>query len=179
MKVVVTNLALYKIGWVACVAGAAAGIPWIGVLAVAVASAIHVATAQSKSKTVLLLVSAALIGFAWESFVVINGWLDYGPEYSDLVAPLWIVAMWVLFATTLNLGFKWLKNHLWAAALVGGFGGPLAFAAGERLGAVQFSDPTVSLSIIGVGWALLMPLMVYMARYLNGHDATSVSTASA
>ncbi len=122
MKAVVTNLAMYKLGWVACVLGAAAGMPWVGVLAVAVASAIHIATARSRSKTLLLLVSAALIGFSWESFVVMNGWLSYGPDHNGVVAPYWIVAMWVLFATTLSLGFKWLKNHLWVAALVGGLG---------------------------------------------------------
>ncbi len=170
---------MYKVGWVACVVGAAAGMPWLGVLAVAVASAIHIASAQSRPKTVLLLVSAALIGFAWESFVVLNGWLNYGPDHSGLVAPYWIVALWVLFATTLNLGFKWLKDHLWVAAIVGGLGGPLAFAAGERLGAVQFSDPVVSLGVVAAGWSLLMPLMVYMARYLNGHDIQSSSSVTA
>ena len=179
MKAVVANLAMYKVGWLACVLGAAAGLPWLGIMPVAVACAIHIASARSRSKTVLLLISAALIGFAWESFVIINGWINYGPEHNGLVAPYWIVAMWVLFATTLNLGFKWLKNHLWAAALVGGIGGPLAFAAGERLGAVGFSDPVVSLAIVGAGWAVLMPLMVYMARFLNGHEAINTSTVTA
>ena len=184
MNAMVTNLAMYKVGWLACVLGAAAGKPWLGVLAVAVACVINVACARSKSKTVLLLTAAACIGLAWESFMVIGGWLDYSANgHEGSLAPYWIVAMWVLFATTLNLGFRWLKGRLFVAALLGGIGGPLAFAAGEKAGAVDFSDPVYSLIAVGIGWALLMPLMVFVARHLNGHEvdkaAIEVSKATA
>ncbi len=173
MKAIVTNLAMYKIGWLACVLGAAAGFPWLGVFAVAVACVINIACANSKSKTMMLLATAATVGLAWESFMVIGGWLDYSSSgHQGSLAPYWIVALWVLFATTLNLGFSWLKDRLVLAAVIGGLGGPLAFAAGEKAGAVEFGDPATSLVAVGIGWAILMPLMVFLARYLNGHEYT-------
>ncbi|MFK8029724.1 MAG: DUF2878 domain-containing protein [Gammaproteobacteria bacterium] len=176
MKDVVTNLTMYKIGWVACVLGAASGQPWIGVVAVAVACVIHIASAHTKSKTVLLLVSAALLGLAWESFMVFSGWLDYSVSgHTGNIAPYWIVALWVLFATTLNVGFKWLKGRLVVATLLGAIGGPLAFAAGQRAGAVEFGHPVNSLLAVGLGWAVLMPLLVVLARNLNGHATAEPS----
>lgn len=178
MKSTITNLAMFKVGWLACVLGAAAGMPWLGLLAVGVACAINVASARIKSKTLLLLISAALIGLAWESFMVISGWLDYRQSgHTGVLAPYWIVAMWVLFATTLNIGFSWLKGRLVLAGLLGGVGGPMAFAAGAKAGAVTFTEPVTSLVVVGAGWAVLMPLMVFIAQYLNGHETRSAQVA--
>lgn len=180
MTTVITNLAMFKVGWLACVLGAAAGMPWLGVLAVAAASAIHIASAHDKSKTMTLLATAALIGLTWESLMVFSGYLDYSATgHTGVVAPYWIIAMWVLFATTLSLGFSWLKNRLFLATLLGGIGGPMAFAAGAKAGAVQFSDPVLSLVVVGAGWAVLMPLMVFLARYLNGHEVAAEAVLEA
>ncbi|MEM7081449.1 MAG: DUF2878 domain-containing protein [Pseudomonadota bacterium] len=178
MKSIVTNLTLFKISWLACVIGAAAGMPWIGVLAILAASIVHIASAEIKSRTVALLASAALIGLVWESFMIVGGWLEY-VDHTGPIAPYWIIAMWVLFATTLNVGFRWLKDHLLVAALVGGIGGPMAFAAGAKAGAVQFENPTTALVIVGIGWALMMPLMVYISRYLNGHPNLEAAVSNA
>ena len=54
------------------------------------------------------------------------------------------------------------------AILLGAVGGPLAFLAGERLGGVIFTDHTVGLIALAVGWAILMPLMMLAARRWNG-----------
>ena len=71
--------------------------------------------------------------------------------------------MWVLFATTLNIGMRWLRKSLVIAAIAGAIGGPLSFLAGEKAGAVMFSDTTIALAIIGLGWAVLLPLLVRFA----------------
>jgi hypothetical protein len=80
-----------------------------------------------------------------------------------IFAPYWIVAMWVLFATTINHGLRWAKRSAWVAALAGLFGGPAAFYGGMKLNAVAFSDPVIALGVIGIGWALLLPALVVIA----------------
>jgi hypothetical protein len=57
------------------------------------------------------------------------------------LAPVWIIAMWAGFATLLHVALRWLLPHRWLAALLGAVGGPLAYYAGMRLGAVNFPDP--------------------------------------
>ena len=54
----------------------------------------------------------------------------------------------------------------------------MAFIAGERLGAVTFTDP-LSLFIIGLGWALLLPVLAECARRFNGHEQPAVAGAPA
>ena len=71
----------------------------------------------------------------------------------------------MLFATTLNVGMRWLRKNLLVASIFGALGGPMSFLAGERIGAVSFSDTSTALVVIGLGWAVLLPLLVrYAAR---------------
>ena len=90
--------------------------------------------------------------------------MQYGPNTAlAATAPYWIGAMWVLFATTLNVGMRWLRKNLLVAALFGGLGGPMSFLAGEKAGAVTFPDTSTALVVIGLGWAVLLPLLVRFA----------------
>lgn len=167
MPSIAKNLLLFKAGWLACVLGAANGMPWLGPVAVAAIAAEHLRTAHAPMDELKLLGLAALIGAVWESALVLTNILDYGD--GNAYAPFWIIAMWVLFATTLNIGMNWLKRHWGIAAIAGGIGGPLAFFSGAKAGAVVFTDTINSLLVIGVGWAVLLPLLVTASRRLNGH----------
>lgn len=159
----VKNLAFFKIGWVACVMFAATGAPLLATLSVAAVAVVHLLGVRAPVKEALLLLAAAVIGLGWESFMVWTGLVRYpGHEYTVL-APYWIVAMWVLFATTINHGLRWAKRSLWVASIAGLLGGPLAFYGGMNLGAVEFSHMAAALVLIGLGWALLLPVLTLVA----------------
>ena len=178
MKSVVINLSLFKIAWLVTVFAAAASVPIAGALAIAAAVAVHLARADSPRAEALLLVSAAIIGLAWESAMVAAGILAYD---SGLLlpgfAPYWIVAMWVLFATTLNVGMRWLQKSTLVAAIAGAIGGPMSFLAGQKAGAVSFADTTLSLLVVGAGWAVLLPALVGLARRLAAVSHVSPRSA--
>lgn len=160
---VIRNLAFFKIGWVGCVMFAAAGEPLLATLCVAAVALAHLATVEAPAKEALMLAAAALIGLGWESFMVWTGLVRYPGHESSLLAPYWIVAMWVLFATTINHGLRWAKRSLWVASLAGLLGGPMAFWGGMNLGAVEFSHTAAALALIGVGWAVLLPALTLVA----------------
>ena len=118
-----------------------------------------------------MLVASAVIGIIWESLLVQTGTLSYTTGVLiDGLAPYWIVAMWVLFATTLNIGMRWLRKGWLVAAVAGAVGGPMSFIAGEKAGAVTFADPVSSLIVISAGWAVLLPLLVQIADTLEARD---------
>ncbi len=170
MPNVFKNLVLFKAGWAACVLGAANGMAWLGAVAVATIALEHLRTARAPGRELTLLAIAAGIGLVWESALVSVGLLDYGSgTLLAGFAPYWIVALWVLFATTLNVGMKWLKRHWLLAAVAGGVGGPLAFFAGEKSGAVAFAHTPTALIAIAIGWAVLLPLLAALADRLDGH----------
>jgi hypothetical protein len=85
--------------------------------------------------------------------------------------PLWLVSLWVLFATTLNHSLRWFQRHLWLAVLAGGIAGPLSYLAGDRLGALQVSIPL--LPVLSLTWALALPLMLLATRHVLQPKVTS------
>lgn len=169
MKTVAINLSLFKIGWLIVVFSAAAGLAEVGAATVALIALIHLVRANRISSELALLFIAGCIGLVWESIIVQGGFLAYPTaETNGALAPYWIVAMWVLFATTLNVGMKWLRKNLFVAALAGAICGPLSFLAGQKAGAVTLGDNAVF--IIGLGWAVLLPAVTMIARAFDGYD---------
>jgi hypothetical protein len=101
----------------------------------------------------------------------VAGWLTYpSGMFLSYLAPYWIVAMWALFSTTLNVSLKWMKGHLLLASVFGAIGGPLAYLGGYRLGGVELTEPTAAMVALSIGWALMMPLLMYLSDRFNGFE---------
>jgi hypothetical protein len=175
----ILNIVIYQLGWFACILGAANGAPLAGVIVVAAAVAFHLYCADDARAEALLIAVAALVGAVWDSLLVTAGWLVYpSGMLLDGAAPYWIIALWVIFASTFNVSLRWFKQHLALAALFGAIGGPLAFLAGERLGGVTFTDYTMGVGALAAGWALLMPAMMLLARHYNGFRERQPASAA-
>lgn len=168
MKSVAINLSLFKISWLAVVFAAAASLAEIGTAVIALAVIVHLTRAARPTREFGLLAIAAVVGGLWETLLIQQGILQYPGFGSAAYAPYWIVAMWILFATTLNLGMRWLRKNYFIASLFGAIGGPLSFAAGEKAGAVVIADG--GLWFVGIGWAMLLPLMSYVAARFDGYE---------
>ena len=166
---VVVNFLTFQIAWFACVLGAAYGVPLVGTATVIAAAALHLALSSAPRNEFALLAVVTLIGAVWDSAIVAQGLMTYPHgTFAAGLAPHWIIAMWTLFATTLNVSMAWLKGRPLVASLLGAVGGPLAYFAGYRLGAVEMSDPMLALGLQAAGWAVLMPLLALLAARLDG-----------
>jgi hypothetical protein len=165
----IVNFVLFQLAWFACVLGAAHGHPWVGPLVVAAVVAYHLARASRPGPELALLGTAACIGLVFDSALVATGWLAYpSGQWHVLLAPYWIVAMWVAFATTLNLSLNWLKGRPALSIAFGAFGGPMAYLAGAALGGVSLVEQVPALAMLALGWALITPLLVALSARLNG-----------
>jgi hypothetical protein len=67
-----------------------------------------------------------------------------------------MLSLWLAFATTLNHSLRWLTCRPVAAALAGALGGPLAYLAGAKLGALTLATPAITLPFIAMLWTLAM-----------------------
>lgn len=165
------NFGAFQVAWFACVFAAAQGRPLLATLAVAIAVAAHLWLAPRRAPEAMLVMIATSIGLLWDSLIVSLGLLSYSSgNFADGMAPAWIIAMWALFATSLNLSLGWLKGRPWLGALFGAVGGPLAYLAGQRLGGVQMPDPVLALGAQAIGWAVILPLLTRLATRLNGFE---------
>ena len=158
----VINFAAFQFGWFATVLGAAGGMPWLGPLAVLAVVAVHLRRARRPAVEAQLLMIALLLGVVLDSLVLAGGWISY-PNGAWLpgFAPYWIITLWALFATTLNLSLGWMKQRYVLAALFGAVGGPLSYLAGAKLGAMNFVDTAPAIMALAFAWSLAMPLLVY------------------
>ena len=161
----IKNFIGFQIGWFACVVGAAQGYPLVAVAVASIIVILHLLRDNNLYSELCLIISAVFIGIIWESLLLASGWLAYASSgVVSVFAPIWLVAMWALFATTINHSMAWLKNRYFLALLLGAVFGPLAFIAGESLGAVVFLDRTMALTLLAAGWAVLMPLLLLLAQ---------------
>lgn len=163
------NFAAFQVAWLSCVMGAAREMPWLGPVAVLIALLIHLRAARKPFEEVLLVLTCALIGAGFDSILVAAGWVTYkAGQFSDYLAPYWIVTMWMLFATTLNVSMRWLRGKPALAALFGFYGGPAAYITGQALGGITLVNETAALTALAVGWAIMMPVLMRLSESLDG-----------
>ena len=166
------NVVAFQIGWFACVLGGANSLPWLGTLLAAGVVVVHLARVPRPAAEAGLIGLAGVLGGAWDSLLVAIGLVSY-PSGTLIAgtAPHWMVALWLIFATTLNVSLRWLRGRGWVAAALGAIGGPLAYYAGYKLGAVSFIDTGAAMIVLAGGWALLMPLLVAISVRFDGVSA--------
>ena len=171
MKAIVINAVVFQAGWFCCVLAGANHMPWLGTMTALLIVACHVFHAKDMRKELSLILIAGGIGAVWDSFLVYAGWLQYPSGILIAgTAPHWIVAMWLLLATTLNVSLKWLKQRLLLAAVLGAVSGPGAYLAGWKLGGVQIPDLQVAMLALACGWALFMPLLIVLSNRFDGFN---------
>ena len=161
------NLALYEAGWFACVLGAAWGHGGAGAALAGCLFLTHLALAKDRTGEAKLAAVCAALGFFLDSAQALAGRLSFtGPFFASqaTLAPVWVVALWLQLGTTLRFSLGWLSQRYLLAAALGAAGGPVAFLAGERLGAATWGEPRwmTALSLAFV-WGLATPTLVFAA----------------
>lgn len=155
------NYVLYQAGWFACILGAAWHRPLAGFVIALLLTAVHVWRAEDRAAESLLILLALTLGIAVEGFQAWSG--TYAQFTSGRVmawmSPPWLLAMWAQFATTFRFSMRGVMSHSWRATAFGALGGPVAFLAGERLGAVTLARPlSPALLSLSIAWSIALYL---------------------
>lgn len=178
MSLLLQNFILFQLGWFACVLGGASReYMWAGTVAAAIIVAVHLVRATNLRSEALLVLLTAAIGTAWDSGLMAAGLFIFnsGIVVSGLI-PVWMIAMWVIFATTLNVSMTWMKGRYLLAALFGAIGGPVAYYAGHRLGAVDFNNTLMTMTAVAIGWSVIMPTLMLLTTRFNGYQERQPSS---
>jgi hypothetical protein len=167
---VVINFALFQLGWFACVLGAAHGLPWLGPLVAVAIIAWHLARARQAGPELVLAAGALLAGAIFDTLLFQTGWIHFSTGVLVAgTAPVWMMALWAIFATSLNVSLRWMRARPGLAVILGLLGGPLAYYSGARLGALTFTAVRPALAVIALGWAVLTPALLATARRFDGY----------
>lgn len=165
-----TNVALFQAAWFAIVLSAASGMTWIAPIVTIALLAWHLQHAQQPRRESSLIAIAVAFGAAFETAIAA---LEVVAPASGTpgtgLAAYWLVCLWAIFATTLNVSLRWLRPRPVLAAALGAIGGPLAYAGGAELGALHLEASYFSLGALAFGWALATPLLLIAAKRFDGY----------
>jgi Protein of unknown function (DUF2878) len=165
----IINFVLFQVGWFACVLGAARQLPWLGVFVVLAIVAWHLSQARQPKSEVILLLIALLIGGLFDQMLLSFNLVNYQAHgWSIAVVPAWILALWAVFVTVLNVSLRWMRGKWLVAILLGAIGGPLAYMGAAKLGAATLNAIPASYIALSVGWAILTPLLLKISEKFDG-----------
>jgi hypothetical protein len=166
---IAVNIAVFYAAWVGCVLAAASNRPFAATAACTTAVLFHLLLASQRRVEAAFVGSGLLLGVAVESILLNFGLASYAaPGPISSLPPVWLLLLWAVFSTTINVSLSWLKSRLGLAAVLGAIGGPFSYALGERLGAMALADPQwLGFVTIGLLWAVAFPLLLAIARRLD------------
>jgi FtsH-binding integral membrane protein len=160
------NYLFYQAGWFACVLGAAAGRPWLGFLLAATLVGAHLWLAGDRLHELRRVALAVAVGGLVEAVQIAAGTYHFtsGTVMTGLPPP-WLLIMWAQMATTFDFSLRPIVSRPVAAMAFGALGGPLAFLAGERLGAVTLQRPLgPGLLLLAISWAFAMTVFAFVEQ---------------
>jgi hypothetical protein len=163
------NYLQYQLGWFACILGAAWHRPATGFAIAIVLTAAHLWFAADRVVEARLLLLALALGVAVEGFQVWSGTYRFtSGAVVSWMSPPWLLVMWAQFATTFRFSLRHVMLHPLRAALFGVVGGPIAFLAGDGLGAVTLLPPLLpALARLAVAWGVALYVCAYAARHVT------------
>jgi hypothetical protein len=168
------NFIAFQCAWFALVLGAAHDFLWRGIAVAVLVMLLHLLMSRRPARELQLITVTILLGTVWDSALSATEVIQYpSGQFSVDVAPVWIMAMWGLFATTLNVSLVFMRGRYLLAAAFGVIGAPLSFMAGMRLQALQFPHLTLAMVVIAAGWAVLMPVLMYLSVRFDGMNVSN------
>jgi hypothetical protein len=172
MQKTIINFSGFQIGWLACVLGGANAMPWLGPLVAAPILAWHLYQSPAWSRELKLILIIAIAGSAFDQSLLWLGWIQYpASSWPGWLLPIWMTTLWMLFSSTLNVSLRWMRGRHLVSMLFGAIGGPVAYLAGQRLGAMELVAQANALIVLTVGWGLMMPAMLRLSMLLDGQQA--------
>ena len=163
----IINFIFFQLVWFVCILGAAINQTHAAVAASLIVILFHLYLTKDKKTELKIVLIASIIGFLFDGFLLKNEMVLYANHgWSYSITPLWIIVLWMGFAITLNSSLSWLKKKLNLSILFGAIGGPLAYLAGEKLGAVTLLTSD-ALIVIATGWAIITPLLILVSNKIS------------
>jgi hypothetical protein len=160
------NLLAYQLAWLAVIMAAARDLAWVGAVIALIVAASHLAL-RPGSRELKLMGLCAGIGLLIDSTLAITGQVRFAAAWPADLAPYWMLCLWIAFATTLSHSMRWVMNRPVAAAAAGAVGGPLAYLAAGRLGALDIATPSTTLPLIAL---LYTPGMIALSMTVMRHE---------
>jgi hypothetical protein len=183
-KKIIVNAIGFQLAWFICVQGN----DFFAALAAIASIILYQMMFNTPLKTWKILIAFALLGYLGDGIISIIFNLDYsgslnGGNHSNVLSPVWLLSLWLAFATTLNHSMQWLFKTPYLTVFVALFFVPISYFAGITMSGSNFSTSSESLNIgslangsffivEGLWWAILL---ISYKRITESHIASELS----
>lgn len=152
------NAALFNIAWLLCVLGG----NQVALVTAVLLLVFHIVIVSGVYQEIFFIAGVTVLGYTIDSILFASNVLVSQSEYN--LAPIWLLALWICFSTTLNHCFRMLQKRLRLAAILGAIAGTSSYLAGIRLSDVDFGMPVVQVAAtLAIIWVVLFPLLMGIA----------------
>lgn len=156
-RTIFLNAALFQVGWFACILGGNL-IALSSAIIILLCHWFFISKDLAEWRVIALI---AFVGIVIDSALFAAGFFSDGSQ--RVIAPLWLMCLWVIFPTTLKHSFVWLHQRPLLAIVLGAIAGPLSYLAGIKLGAVSLGIGQLwAMLVLGVIWAVLFPVSIWL-----------------
>lgn len=164
----------FYIGWWATIWGVGKGWNWLALVFALSMWSVQAIWSGGRPRESIFIGVLAIIGFFTESCLIQIGLFSIEPPHE--VAPLWMVSLWIMFASTFEGMTSNFEKRQYLLIIGAAIGGPFSYYAGEKLGLIRYSRPLgMSLLIHGVLWALLVPSLIWLRKQILSWRLARVS----
>ncbi len=166
----ILSFIFFQIAWFAAVLGGAHHLDLVGSCPALALFAFHIASNHRRWFSSCVIVFAiVLLGIVVEFLLLKSGAITYrGSTASASLPPLWILALWLAFATLPDGALSWLSGRTELQVIFGALGGPLSYIAGEKLGAAELHTSfTYAMVVFAIVWAIATPLCFFAVRVFS------------
>ncbi|WP_426416225.1 DUF2878 domain-containing protein [Aestuariirhabdus sp. LZHN29] len=159
---IILNAALFQAGWFACVLG---GDLW-ALAALAAVWLLHYLFVSREPREWCMIFAFAAAGISIDSLLFHAGTLLRSDNSTAI--PLWLMALWGIFPTTVHHCLGWLRERRGVTLLCGAIAVPLSYYGGAQLSQqIVFAEPVwQSLLLLGMIWALWLRFMMRIECHL-------------
>jgi hypothetical protein len=147
--------------------GCAAGNNLLAIIVTALYLPFHGWFFVQKKQEFIFIAGLALVGIVLDSFLTTIGVIEFSQRFSVgpvFITPVWLMCLWLCFATTIHHGFHWLHQRLAIAAVLSVFSVPSSYIIGARLSGSTIADPVQLFFVYACVWGLLFPTALRIAR---------------
>lgn len=153
----VADLVVFHFAWLGIVWGGGHGVVALVAISLGAQMLVHLGLSPFPRRELLWAMAAGVLGWALDSLLGVAGVF----AFPGALAPVWLLCLWIAFATTIEPGLTWFRGRLAWAALLGAVAGPFSYEMGARLGALHWGvTPPLGWAALALVWAVALPLMV-------------------
>ncbi len=136
----------------------------------------HLARAKDGTGEFIVVLACGTAGYLADSLLASLGLYQFNHATGQLPAPLWLLGLWLGFAGSLRHSLAYLTRRPRLLTAAGAIGAPLSYLAAMRLDAVAFPHGIpLTLTVIGITWAILLPLFSLVCQRCDNLPKTGAN----